>query len=160
MANACSAWVICGRSWRRRTTPRRQRSACCETGARFRRRWNCRRGGRRLGTGSCSERIFSAVFAETVRACPGPFLLRGSINRAAAVFFCQAKRSAHGVDESGAISFFSWSPILFGGRQREAQQVGRAGEQAAAHSDAKGGALQYSHAARLAGGESGLDLRG
>ena len=76
------------------------------------------------------------------------------------MFSCKAKRPADGVEESGAISFFAWSPILFGGRQREAQQVGCASEQAAAHSDAKGGALQYSDTARLAGSESAFDLRG
>ncbi len=76
------------------------------------------------------------------------------------MFSCEAKRPADGAQEGGTISFFSGSPVFLGWRQRETQQIGGAQEEAAAHSDSKGGALHYSEGARLAGGEAAFDLRG
>jgi len=73
---------------------------------------------------------------------------------------CEAKRPAYDVHDSGAIPFLSWSPILFGGREQQSQQIGRAGEQAVTHSDAKRRALQYSNIARLGRRQSARDLRG
>lgn len=65
----------------------------------------------------------------------------GSGFAGAAVFAGEAKGAAEGFEESVAVFAGARLPVFFGGREREPQEIGGAGKQAAAHAQAKHGAF-------------------
>src|SRR6516225_9122724 len=60
----------------------------------------------------------------------------------AAVFTCQAKRAAHGVEKAVPILGSGWIPVLFCGRERESEQIGRGREPVAMHAQTECGTLE------------------
>src|SRR5215469_16993813 len=78
----------------------------------------------------------------------------------AAVFTCQAKRAAHGVEKAVPILGSGRIPVLFGGRERKSEQIGRGREPVAAHSQAECGTLEKARRIRTPFGEPATNRGG
>src|SRR5215469_2568149 len=63
---------------------------------------------------------------------------------AATVFACQTKRAAQSIEEAVPILGCTRFPILFRGRERKSEQIGRSKKPVAAHSQTECGALEES----------------